>query len=164
MRIIDDRGRLFGLINVIDLLVVVVVVGVVWGLLTRTAVLERLTRSYVEKPVEILFLAENVRQYTVDAVQPGEVLRELRSDGEVGTVKTVEVRDYKEKAPDAEGNWHMSPVPGKKELYITVEGRLKEYNGAFRVGQSDIKVGSKVTLKGKRFNVETYVLKIQEKD
>ncbi|RJQ24500.1 MAG: DUF4330 domain-containing protein [Peptococcaceae bacterium] len=162
MKLIDDRGRLFGLINIIDLFVVLIVLGVVWGLLTRTAVLERLNRSYAEKPVEILFLVENVRQYTVDAIQPGEVVRELRSDETVGTIRTVEVRDYKEKVPDLEGNWHMSPVPGKKELFITVEGRLKEYNGAFRVGQSDIKVGSKVTLKGKRFNVETFVLKIQD--
>ncbi|RJQ29377.1 MAG: DUF4330 domain-containing protein [Peptococcaceae bacterium] len=162
MKLIDDRGRIFGLINIIDLLVILVVLGVIWGLLTRTAVLERFNRSYEEKPVEILFLVENVRQYTVDVIQPGEVVREFRSDETVGTIKTVEVRDYKEKAPDAAGNWHMSPVPGKKELYITVEGRVKEYNGVFKVGQSDLKVGGKITLKGKRFNVETFVLKIQD--
>lgn len=162
MKLIDEKGRIFGFLNIIDLIIILLLLGAIWGIFTKTAVLKRLGKNYTVSRVQIVVLVENVRQYTVDVVKPGDVIKELRSGEQVGVVKEVKVEDYKEKAPDAQGVWHLSPVPDKKNIYLTLEGNLKAYNKEFRAGQTDVKVGTKINLKSTLYNFESFVLKVQE--
>ncbi len=91
----------------------------------------------------------------------GDVIRELRSGAELGVVKDVKVQDHRKQAPDAQGNWHMSVVPGRKTVILTVEGDLPAYNHQFRVGQADVKVGSKITISSNRYNFEGVFIKVE---
>jgi len=157
-----EKGKLFGLLNIVDLIIVLLILGAIWGIFAKTSLLGHIKQNYTVSPVRVLIIVEGVRQYTVDVVKPGDPIKESRSGEQLGVVKEVKVEDHKEKTSDAQGVWHMSPVPGKKNIYLTVEGNLKAYNDEFKVGQTDIKVGTKITLKSKLYNFEGFILKFQE--
>ena len=66
MKIIDEKGKLFGKINVIDLLIVIAIFALCLG----TFVKFRTSDTYLKKDtvLEYTVLVENVRTPTVEAV------------------------------------------------------------------------------------------------
>jgi hypothetical protein len=101
-----EKGKIFGLLNIIDLIIILLILGAIWGVFAKTSLLGRIKQNYVVSPIQVLIIVENVRQYTVDVVKPGDLIKESRSGEQLGVVKEVMVEDYKEKAV-----WRMSPVP-----------------------------------------------------
>ncbi len=159
MKIIE-KGKLFGYLNIFDVVIVLLILGAVGGLFAKTATLKKMMKNYTVSRVQTEVLASNVYPEQAEAVRPGAVVSELRSGEALGVVKEVRVEDYMEKAPDARGAWHWSPVPGKKNVIVTVEGDLKSYNGFFRVGQVNVAAGCKIDITSPRFGFEAEILKV----
>lgn len=90
MKWIDEKGRLFGKLNLFDLLVILLVVAGLIGmstrLVTKTAT-EKQYRSGVSQ-IEVL----NVPEYVADSFKVGDVLYE--KEIELGTVTAVEKVPY----------------------------------------------------------------------
>ena len=66
MKIIDEKGKLFGKINIIDLIIVLVI----FALSAATFIKFRTSDAYMSKDtiIEYTLLVENVRTPTVDAL------------------------------------------------------------------------------------------------
>ncbi len=156
-----DRGKLFGCLNAFDVIILVLILGALVGFFAKTAALKRVMRDYTVSRVRTVLLVNNVYPEQAEAVKPGAVVSELRSGEALGVVKGVEVRDYMERAADAQGNWHWSPVPGKKDVIITLEGDLKSYNGYLRVGQVNVAAGCKLNITSPGFGFEAQVLRVE---
>ncbi len=159
MKIIE-KGKLFGYLNIFDVVIVLLILGAVGGLFAKTATLKKVMKDYTVSRVQTVLLVNNVYPEQAESIRPGAVVSELRSGEALGVVKEVRVKDYMEKAPDAQGNWHWSPVPGKKDVFITVEGDLKSYNGFLRVGQVNVAAGCKINITSPGFGFEAQVLKV----
>ncbi|HHW40028.1 MAG TPA: DUF4330 domain-containing protein [Syntrophomonadaceae bacterium] len=155
-----EKGKLFGCLNIFDVVIVLLILGAVGGLFAKTATLKKVMKDYTVSRVRTVLLVNNVYPEQAEAVRPGAVVSELRSGEALGVVKDVRVKDYMEKASDAQGNWHWSPVPGKKDVFITVEGDLKSYNGILRVGQVNVAAGCKINITSPGFGFEAQVLKV----
>ena len=63
-RFLDDRGRLFGKVNIVDLIVLLVIIAVV-----VFAVVRMTGSSSKTVPVRVTYVVEAVRQATVSALQ-----------------------------------------------------------------------------------------------
>ena len=85
-RFLDERGRIFGKVNVVDILVLLVIIAVV-----VFAVVRFTGASSETVPLKVTYTVEEVRQATVDAIQETvEVNGTVRDDG--GTVLGKVVR------------------------------------------------------------------------
>lgn len=157
-----EKGKLFGLLNIVDIIVILLVLAAVAGVLAKSSVLERMMVKSTVSHVRTQYYVEDIIPASAAVPQIGDIVRDIRSGGELGAVKEISVQDYHEQAADAQGNWHMSPVPGKKTVILTAEGEMTKYNNQFRVGQSDIKVGSKITISSDLYNFEAIIIKVEE--
>lgn len=155
-----EKGKLFGYLNIFDVVIVLLILGALVGVFAKTAALKKMMRDYTVSHVRTVLLVTNVYPEQADAVKPGAVVSELRSGEAIGVVKDVQVRDAMERASDAQGNWHWSPVPGKGDVFITVEGDLKSYGGFLRVGQVNIAAGCKLNITSPGFGFEAQVLRV----
>jgi len=150
--VLDDRGRLFGLINLVDLLVIVLLVVLV-GL---AAV--RLTRSEgQETGILSTFKVEHVQQPTVDAVKVGQTVQD-DTGNVLGTIVAVPpTTPSKETNP----NWQGYPVEGDsplfKDLFIKVKGQGHASGKVIKVGNLPLEVGKIVTIKGPGWNVKASI-------
>ncbi len=79
----------------------------------------------------------------------------------MGVIKAYDVEDHVEKAADAQGNWHMNPVPGRKTLILTLDGNLTDYNNQIKVGTIDVKVGSKITISSDLYNFQGVIIGVK---
>ena len=100
-RFLDARGRIFGKVNIVDLIVLIVIVAVVVFALVRTT-----GDSSTMIPIRVTYTVEEVRQGTVDAitkaVQAGATVRD---DGGtvLGIVEKAEVHAHERGVPDPRG-------------------------------------------------------------
>jgi hypothetical protein len=157
-RFLDERGRIFGKVNVVDLLVLLVIAAVV------VFAVVRMTGSSSEPiPVRVTYTVEEVRQATVnaltDALRAGGIVRD---DGGtvLGEVVDVVPRPTKEEFPGADGEpkaWD-SPVFSDVDIVVLGEGRMS--NSTVRIGSVPMRVGKKVTLVGTGFEVQTVIMHV----
>lgn len=153
-RFLDERGRFFGKVNVVDLVVLLVIIAVVVFAVVRTA-----GGSSTTVPVKITYTVEEVRGATVDALEAGGTVRD---DGGtvLGEVVRVSVRPTLEEymTPAGELKAFESPVFSDVDIVVVGEGRLSA--STVRIGSVPMRVGKKVTLVGPGFEVQTVIMDV----
>jgi hypothetical protein len=157
-----EKGKLFGLLNIVDIIVILLVVGAVVGVAAKTSVLRKMVVKSTVSYVRTQVFVDDILPVSAAAPKVGDVVRELSSGDELGVVKDVKVEDHVEKASDAQGNWHMNPVPGRKTVILSLEGDLTAYNHQFRVGTMNVKVGSKITISSDLYQFEGVIIGVEE--
>jgi hypothetical protein len=159
VKLIDEKGKLFGIVNIIDLAVVLVLVAGGLGAYHRFA--GGMPQATV--PVVMTLWVEGVRQPTVDALVKGDVVHELTTNGTLGTLTVKEVKPHVKEAPTDAGKFVLSEIPGKFDLSLTVEGSAIESGGGLIVGGKDWRVGNNLTIKTNKAAVNAIFVKIEPK-
>ncbi len=160
MKIIDEKGRLLGVINIIDLAVVVLLVLLASVAFTRfTGEEER--HQPGEARVTIEALVSEVRIYTVDAIQVGDVARDVVTKEPIGTIVDKKVQPFRQPVETAAGEIVWAEVPDRYDVYITLEGSAHDLGDAIRTASHEIRVGSEVQMVSRNFNITSRILLVQ---
>lgn len=146
MKIIDKKGRLFGVINLIDLLFILLVVGaVVFGVKrvggTRVA-------NEPAQPGHMTLMVRNVRKVTVDNIKPGDKLYHYDKGVYLGEITDVRVEPLKD-TTEYQGQFILAEVPDKYEVYIDVKAEVSENDQTYTIGGEQIKIGNEYRVKSK---------------
>ncbi len=158
-----EKGKLFGLLNAVDIIVILLVLAAVVGVAAKTSVLKKMMVKSTVSDVRTTIFVDDILPVSAATPQLGDVVMEKNSGEEIGVVKAIQIQPHLEKASDAQGVWHMNPVPGKDTLILTVEGEIPSYNNQFRVGQADIKVGSNIIISSYLWNFSpAVIIKVEE--
>ena len=147
MKIVDEKGKLFGLVNLIDLLVVLVLVAVVFGgvkrLGSRPAVSDSSSKGIVTYEIK------EVRQVTVDNIVVGDPIYHYDKGTYIGTIVDKKVEPFKDYV-EYNGQWVNAEKEGRYVVTIEVEADVKESTENFVVGGEQTRVGVEQRLKNKR--------------
>jgi hypothetical protein len=148
-RFIDDRGRVFGKVNIIDILVVLLIVAAgVFILLRAQGTGNQLVG------VRTTFAVEKVRYLTVDAIHVGDQVRD-EAGSLLGIVEDATATPTRVESGNSEGLAVGSDSQIYKDVIIEVKGTgQKAASGAVRVGGTILLVGKLITLKGPYFEVK----------
>jgi len=153
-RILDERGRIFGKVNVVDILVLLVIIAVV------VFAVVRMTGSTSQTvPVQVTYTVEAVRQATVDQLQ---AIGTVRDEGGtvLGQVESVSVQPTLEEfmTPDGELKAFDSPVFSDVNIVVLGDGRVS--GSTVRIGSVPMRVGKKITLVGTGYEVQTVIMDV----
>ena len=148
MKIIDEKGRLFSKVSVIDVVVVVFVV-----LLCVVCVYKYVNREKntgVQKESEklvITFVAEEVPQYVVETLKEGKKVKESAWRTDIGTLVSYNVGPSVSYATTFQGEY----VKTTKDGYNSVEATIDSF-GYFE--DTGARVDGQLLLVGKYITVE----------
>lgn len=138
MRLVDAKGRLFGIINVIDLLVVILVIGaalvVAWPRLSHQITIDQ------GRPVRVVLYVDYVKPDVAQAVKVGDQMSVV-SGGPLGPVTDVKVQPLRVVTTKDDGARVVVEDPYYKEVYITIEGKGQLGRGTAKVGGNEMLVG-----------------------
>lgn len=153
-RFLDERGRIFGRVNVVDILVFLVIVAVV-----VFAVLRVSGGSSETVPVKVTYAVEGVREATVNAL---EAKGTVRDDGGtvLGTVEGVTSSPTLEEFLTPDGQLKAFESPIYKTVNIVVLGQGQVSGSTVRIGSLPLRVGKKVTLVGTGYEVQTVIMDV----
>ncbi|WDV45262.1 DUF4330 domain-containing protein [Clostridiaceae bacterium M8S5] len=163
MKLIDKKGKLFGLINIIDLLVILIVVlavgGIGYKLKTRQGIGG--IGSKTEKVKAIIEISD-VRLATVNNLNEGDKLYHYDRGNYFGTVKEVAVFPHKEAVSTSDGKIVLAEEPDKFDVQLTLESNASVSDSVIVIGGEHSRVGAQFRLKNKKVAVMSTVLKIEE--
>lgn len=150
-RFLDERGRILGKVNVVDVVVLLVIVALV-----VFAVVRMTGGSSETVPVRVTYTVEAVRQATVDQLQTKGTVRD-DSGTLLGNVEKVEVKPTLQEnmTPDGELKAFESPIFSDVNIVVIGEGEVS--GSTVRIGSIPLRVGKKVTVVGTGYEVQTVI-------
>jgi hypothetical protein len=158
MRVINEKGKIFGLINIIDFTVIIfiVLVGCIF-----------LFKSFVKvSPVE----NENLTVTFRGAIRNADQAKVLKENDQLISVlnpadayiKSVKVNDLQVPISTADGKQVYAIDPIKKELVVEFTMKAASGKGIVKLDSQDVCVGSKnFILKTRKFELQGTIEAIQ---
>ena len=124
MKLMDENGRLFGKISIIDVLVVGVVLVLAVALNFKSNQTQTGT-SVTSDTITYQVLVSGVRNYVADTVSVDDLLYDLdhNSGGALGKIVAIEETDGTKFVELQNGYVGMVPAEDSVNLLLTVEGR-----------------------------------------
>lgn len=160
--LIDQKGKLFGKINIIDLLAILVVVLLIAGVLFKFVLNDNRgvgNDSLIEYTVSI----QDVRSFTADAIVVNDAIYDSKTDTYMGKVVKKEVRPFKDFITKTDGTVSLAEKPGKFEVLITMQvpGVVNNYS-YLASGSRDINSQSTVFLQNRLADVQGKVVDVKK--
>ncbi|QQY80032.1 uncharacterized protein DUF4330 [Keratinibaculum paraultunense] len=159
MKIVDEKGKLFGIINIIDLIVLLIFVLLIGGGVKR---MKKNPAAIAETKKAIITIeVADIRTPTVEGIVIGDPLYHYDKGEKIGEIVDKKVEPYKEPAENADGKWVLSEVPGKYVVLMTVEADVKENPDVVIAGGEQIRIGTQFKLKNKNVAVLGTILGVE---
>ncbi|MFZ5648382.1 MAG: DUF4330 domain-containing protein [Bacillota bacterium] len=160
MRLVDEKGKVLGLINIIDLIILMVVLLVAGG-----AYYKFTHKSVQAKPVTVEFqvLIPHVRPELVDAIKAGDKMVQGSSYTSV-TVKNVEIKPGFSINVDSRGQRVASYDPFLKDIYVTNTGTTSLTSATINMGGQDIREGKEYYVKSRDYEFKGTIVKVDVKE
>ncbi len=131
----DQKGRLFGLINIIDLAFILVFLALFVGFFYLN---KKPGAMGEEKTVTVTVVLTLVHPDAVDKLQPGDQLV-ARGQFVPVFVKDVEVRDSLYVVETDDGRRVLTTDPYRKDMIVTIEGKTSNFGAEIRLGGQPIR-------------------------
>ncbi len=121
-KIVDENGRLFGKISVIDLFVILLVVVIGIALYVKYNVLDVTSTGAQTQPITYTVVINGVRDYTVNALKIGDKVYDKDSSGNsVGTITDISVADARAISEKADGTSVLGYVENCYDVTLTIQ-------------------------------------------
>ncbi len=161
--IIDKKGRLFGKISIIDILIILVLIAIIifaYKFFNKKEVVVN------DDTVDMYYTVEtrNMTKEFIDQVRnnEGKSLYNAVRNYYIGEMVSCEVEPFY----TYENNYETGTVDrveceGKYSVYIKIKGSAKLSEKDITVGEQEIKVGMQLAVKGKGFATNTWIVKVE---
>lgn len=147
MKIINEKGKLFGIINVIDLSVLLIlallIVGGAKRMKTKPIIVSEETEAIVD------FQVTDVRMASVENIVVGDPVYHYDKGGYLGEIIEVSYEPYREPL-EKDGEWINAVVPEKYIVDFKVEASVKDNPDVILVGGEQTRIGTQYRLKNKK--------------
>jgi hypothetical protein len=159
-KIIDENGRLFGKIRVLDVLVILVVLVLAAAAYRKLNVIEDTTTSVKTIPTTYTVIVKNVRQTTADMYRAGDRLYN-EAGIPLGVVAAVSTAPGTTVSITNDGTYVVAPVEGRVDMTVTVSANCSTSNGRYYVERTfELNAGADCNLRSKYASVYGTLLSI----
>lgn len=150
MKIINEKGKLFGLINIVDLLVLLAVIAVAGGIcwkLFAPAVQEAVSP---EVTMVTTMRVRGATPFFVKEFQDNDQQGKQLVAGNAYVAATVEstaIVDYVQQVTTADGRIVDALDPSKKDIMIVVKSKVTKDTPTPKIGTQEVRAGRTFTFK-----------------
>lgn len=161
MKIVDEKGKLFGLINLIDLLLIVVVVA---GIAFAAVKFSDSSAITTGQTVSMSFYTEEVSDFVAEKIKVGDALMDADRNVALGTVTDVKIEPGISWSTNSDGE----PVKASREGFvsITITGEMigEAFENGVIIGATKYGVGHSMTLRAGDAKIYLRVSDLQIKE
>lgn len=166
-KIIDEKGKIFGFINIVDLMVIIVFLGLVAIVAIRiitpqknapgTSIIDGKKEAYATLYVQ------NAVPESLETLKPGDKLV-ANNNFTTAEVVSVESKPADFITTDAKGNAHSVPHPHWLDLIVVVKDKVDKSSPIIKIGTQDARVNYPIILKTQTFEANAKIRSIEFKD
>ena len=146
MKIADEKGRLFGKINLVDLGIILLLILAVCAVGAKIAKEKFVDRETVR--ISYTLCVRGVRQQSVDAIgMVKENITDAEKDEPLGDIVNIEKKTAEELVEMVDGGFKRAQYSDKYDLYITLEtDGVKSADGYFTSSGKKLLYGGTIGL------------------
>lgn len=141
MSLVDRKGRLFGKINLLDLVVLLAVLAVAGRFVYQQFRSDEITAVGEDREIEMTFMLPHVEQYTIDVLTEGEAVYDSKSNTYMGKVVDVDKRPSVVVREGPDGRLYESESDTKYDYFVTISGPGRVTSNGVTMGGIEVKVG-----------------------
>jgi hypothetical protein len=130
-KIIDEKGRLFGFISVIDVIVLVAVIILGFAVFTRLGDQSNPLITENTVPVTYTIKFQSVRYTVMDLMRPGDFLYAAETGAFVGTIVDVSAAEAEVMEWILDGTYVVASSQDRYDVTVTVEVPSTYSNGRY---------------------------------
>jgi len=160
MKLIDDRGKILGLINIVDLIILLVVLLVAAGAAYKYTHKSVETKSVT---VEFKVLLPHLRPELIGSIKVGDKMVQGSNFTDV-KVKDIQVQPGYSINVDSRGQRVESYDPYLKDVYVTNTGTTVLSSAIIVMGGQEIRVGKEYFFKSREYEFRGTVVKVDIKE
>ena len=162
-KIIDEHGRVFGKVSIIDFLVILIVVVIGAALYVKFNVLDATSVTAKTDSIIYSISVNGVRSYSVDGFKIGDAVYDKNSSGgnAVGTITDIKVTDAKKAAVTLDGKIVLGNYVGCYDISLTVKANGTISDGRYFVNKTyEVNANSVRTFNTKFCTFDATILRI----
>lgn len=122
-KIIDENGRLFGRISIIDVIVIAVVAVLAAALYTKDTAVPIAGISDPLQPITYKVSVTNMPAGRLEGLREEDVLYDRETGNPVGIIREIQVEDCVISMLKADGTYVMAPVEDRYDVTLTVDAQ-----------------------------------------
>ena len=148
--IIDKKGKLFGKINIIDLLLIVVLVAAV-GIFGYKFLFkggnDAASGAGVNGKAKISFYTEEVSDFVLDGtINIGDPVIDVNTSTVMGTIVDVQIGESHSYAANSEGKFVLSEKPEHSSVTVVIESDGSQMVNGIKIGSNKYYIGHSMTI------------------
>lgn len=160
--IIDKKGKLFGIVNIIDLFIVFVLIVAVYFVFTKF-VSPTVVSNTSQDDVVMKFYVEESPDFVADCLEVGGVVEDELKSVNLGKITDFTISDGFMFTPDAKGQLIAANKEGYSSFEIVSELKGQLFENGVIVSGNKYGVGHRFTIRAGKAKVYAYVSDIQKK-
>lgn len=151
MRIIDDKGKIFGLINYLDLIVLLIVLLLAgkFFILDNEEKRKELLQSQGNREVLVTYNVSGIKDVSINNIKEGDLFRDVETGNVLGEVVKVEVSNHQMETTDRDGKVIYSDVPERYDIMLTLKGKANETEKDIKVSNVEMQIGRTMLIESK---------------
>ena len=138
--IIDEKGKLFGKLNIIDLVIILVLIAAI-AFAGFKFLAPSMSKNDSTGTAEIKFYIEEVSDFVADKIDIGDKLMDEGKNVPLGVVTNIEFGPAVSYGTNTEGVWVTSSREGFKSMILTGEVEATKFDHGMIVNASKYYVG-----------------------
>lgn len=162
MRFLDEKGRVFGKISVVDLtIVLVLVVAAAWfgyAKFGRDLGAEIAAR---EAPARFTIVIATIRPTTAACFHEGDKVFEFKTGANIGVITGVAVEQGDVWALQPDGRWLRTKTDDRVDAYVTVEATARVGENTITVNGVEVRVGTSIGITTKWVQVNGNIMTLE---
>lgn len=164
---IDSNGRVFGLISIIDVVVIFAIFALVGGVYLKTVVLEETGKTTRDVKIQASFEARIVPEYLAEALQIGDEIydKDHESGGPIGVITNIEITEPRAIAELTDGTVSFVTSNSDINILVTIEGAGSVTDGRYSFNRIyELGINSARNFETKYAIFSAFVYDVQEID
>jgi len=164
MKIINEKGKLFGIINIVDLIIIIAVVLVI-GAVAWQLFGDRVSDAVAEEEeLTAVVVIAGAHPDLVEEVMRQDLVGEKMVSGNQylsATITDVWLDDYVMQIPDSNAVIHDATDPTQKDIFIEISSTVAANTASPKIGSQEIRAGKTFIVKTQTFECSGVIYYVQ---
>lgn len=163
MSLIDDKGRIFGKFNILDLFIIAMIIVLGVGGFYKVKKVNP-TNIIKPKPIDLKIIVMEREKFSADMIKKGDILKEYDTGIVLGEITDIEANPAAAEVATIDGEIKIAEIPDRYDLLITVDAKAMITENAIMSGNKELRIGNKLVLRTKTYALDSIVLEVNPKE
>lgn len=159
MNIIDKRGKIFGLINVVDFLILAIAIIFIAGGISKFGKLSRISTEGSQE-IQVSIKVEGVSDGLVEAIQKDDLLKDSVRGTNFGKVLDKTASTHKEMVIGKDGKVEFMEIPDLYDVDINISSVGSFTEEGVLISNNSVYIGTEIRLKSSLYVFDSIVTNI----